>query len=746
MARLEESIPSYGFGNLSKSFSDAAQFDASQYEFFGKDVAEEVELGGLDDAADGRDGALGDEEDQFSYLGDRAEDEVLGSLSDVDDLVSTFSKLNKIVSEPKRTAVLGHRGSFSRESSTATDWALEPGFSNWLDQQILGADNAQDGKRWWSQPHPSSSSAHFRQCRPLYRTSSSPQQQQLYDPNEPIPVPKSPYNLYPPRQELPQASPNNLHHRNIRSPLQRYPSLSSQISLAGIPRGPHYGGHQLGSAYYTPFLPNLMQQQNSLMPPQLLPARQQIRFNQVQPYLPHLNSPPETMNRFSPMHGMAEMSDPRAKSRQVGNGRPRFQSKYMSAEEIESISRIQQAATHSSDPYIDDYYHQACLAKKASNSETAHYFCPNITKSNSSQSRGKDDPQPYLHIDGLGRLPFSSIKRPRPLLEVDPFSLSVENRCSMKPLEQEPMLVARIIIENGFALLLDIDDINRLLQFTQPQDGGSQLRKRKQLLLEALAASLHLVDPFAAGKAMNSVGLTPNDDLLFLRLVSLPKGRKLLSRYLCLLTPGSDIARIVCMAIFRHLRFLFGSLPSDSGAAETTRNLASAASTCIRGMDLKSLSACLAAVVCSSEQPPLRPLGSASGDGASVVIISTLERATELLTNYHAAADYSAQNRVLWQASFDAFFGLLTDYCKSKYDSIMQSLVVQNPYGADVGSEVAKAVSREIPVELLWVSLPHTNEQQRKLLLDFARRSMPVTAYNAPEAGNGPITPESVHG
>lgn len=76
----------------------------------------------------------------------------------------------------------------------------------------------------------------------------------------------------------------------------------------------------------------------------------------------------------------------------------------------------------------------------------------------------------------------------------------------------------------------------------------------------------------------------------------------------------------------------------------------------------------------------------------------------------------------------------------------MQSLAVQNPYGADVGSEVAKAVSREIPVELLWVSLPHTNEQQRKLLLDFARRSMPVTAYNAPEAGNGPITPESVHG
>ncbi|KAG0463495.1 hypothetical protein HPP92_019564 [Vanilla planifolia] len=105
------------------------------------------------------------------------------------------------------------------------------------------------------------------------------------------------------------------------------------------------------------------------------------------------------------------------------------------------------------------------------------------------------------------------------------------------------------------------------------------------------------------------------------------------------------------MAVFRHLRFLFVGLPSDQSAAETTINLARTVSSCVSGMDLSALSACLAAVVCSSEQPPLRPLGSTAGDGASVIINSVLDRATDLLTDPHAASNYSMSSRALWQAS-----------------------------------------------------------------------------------------------
>uniref|UniRef100_UPI003C30952F protein PAT1 homolog 1-like n=1 Tax=Typha latifolia TaxID=4733 RepID=UPI003C30952F len=810
----EDPGPVNGLGQLGSGAADDACFDASQYAFFGKDVLEEVELGGLED--DDNDNVadsvgLGDEEDRFSYLEDRAEGEGLGSLSDVDDLASTFSKLNRVGNEPRRTGVIGHSGSVSRESSSAADWAQEPQFSNWLDQHALEAENVQDGKRWWSQPHPSS--ADSAESRPLYRASSYPEKQQQVNSSEPIPVPKSSYISYPPPGGLSsQASPNNSYHINhspVNTGLQMSLSAPSPVpfpnfQLAGVAHGQHHSGNvaQFGSAgvsvnnqqqnlrlNHAPilgdnssFLPNLGQQQlprsNGLMPPQMFPPRQHHRMHQVQPSLSHFaqvqsqmfsphHSPPQMMNMVDPMVGMAELRDQRFNptyrgreaigfsqqgfdtgNRKFDNGWPRFRAKYMSAEEIESILRMQHAATHSSDPYVDDYYHQACLAKKSVGSRVKHHFRPIVIRGAASRPRSKDEPHPYLQVDALGRLPFSSIRRPRPLLEVEPVSASsdgiLDQKSSVKPLEQEPMLAARIAIEDGLCLLLDVDDIDRLLQFSQPPESVSQLRRRRQAILEGLAASLQLVDPLGPSKTGHSVGLDPKDDLVFLRLVSLPKGRKLLSSYLAILVPGSELARVACMAVFRHLRFLFGSLSTDSSAAETTTNLARTVTSCIHGMDLSALSVCLAAVVCSSEQPPLRPLGSSAGDGASIIIKSVLEKATELLTNHHASTDYSMSIRALWQASFDSFFGLLVKYCQNKYDGIMQSLLLQVPNAAIICSEATKAISREMPVDLLRASLPHTDEHQRKLLLDFAQRSMPVTGYNAHGAGSGAVISESV--
>jgi DNA topoisomerase 2-associated protein PAT1 len=137
------------------------------------------------------------------------------------------------------------------------------------------------------------------------------------------------------------------------------------------------------------------------------------------------------------------------------------------------------------------------------------------------------------------------------------------------------------------------------------------------------------------------------------------------------------------MAVFRHLRFIFGYFPSDSSAAGATTKLASAISTCVHQMELSGLSACLAATVCSSLQPPL-PLGYAAGDGASIVIMSILDRATELLTDQHVASTYSMENRGLWQASFDAFFRLLTEYCMSKFDNMVHTAQMQPSAAAGI--------------------------------------------------------------
>ncbi len=389
------------------------------------------------------------------------------------------------------------------------------------------------------------------------------------------------------------------------------------------------------------------------------------------------------------------------------NGWQVLRSKYMTAEEIENIVRIQWAATHSSDPYIDDYYHQAVQAKNIGGTPHGRrHFAPSHPRDMPSHTRAAAEPHAFLQVDALGRVPFSSIRRPRPLLEVDPAmvdgmgigggengngDISIESMSSQRPLEQEPMLAARIAIEDGLCLLLDVDDIDPL---GNPADIGAGI---------------------VNGRLM---GLSPKDDLVFLRLVSLPKGRKLLTRYLQLLTPGSQLVLIVCMAVFRHLRFLFNGPQSDVSSAATSAGLAHVIALAVLNMDLLSLSACLLSVVLVAEPPPLRPMGSPSGDGATVILRSVLERANIVRRDRNAL--YILQNLNIWQYAFDAFFALLTKYCTNKYDSVIHSLMMSYPGNIPaINAAADEALKKEIPVELLQATLPHTSELQRKLLYDL---------------------------
>ncbi|KAL3851054.1 hypothetical protein ACJIZ3_012936 [Penstemon smallii] len=789
-----------GGGNIEQSSkpTGGAVFDASQYEFFGNDTVDEVELGGLDDEEDDL-APAGFEEQEFQF--EREEGDVLDSLSEIDDISNTFSKLNKVTSGPISAGVSGEWG--SRESSSAAEWAREAEFTNWYDPRTFDAETTQENKQWPPQQY---SSSHLMESKSLHRTSSYPDQQQ--HPNqqqnlhhhyssEPILIPKSSFTSYPPPGgKSPQASPNgqSMHpnipyhpggHQMPISSSNLSPFPNPQLQLNSLHHGSQFGGnisqlpHGLpvnnrfqnqwvnqGSLYPGDRPNNISSQQlshqNGLMPPQLMQNRMQHPFPPSFGHLPgvqpqhfnhHLPPSPSMANNFD-MLGLPDLRDQRAmplpRNRQGTHyshqgsdsgfhkgesGWPRFKSKYMSADEIENILRVQLAATHSNDPYVDDYYNQACLARKSAGAKLRHHFCPTNLKDSAARARASNEPHAFLQVDALGRVSFSSIRRPRPLLEVgSPKSSSsggAESKLAEKPLEQEPLLAARVTIEDGICLLLDVDDIDRYLQFAQLPDGGAQLRQRRQVLLEDLASSLQLVDPL--GNNGHTVDLAPKDDLVFLRLISLLKGRKLLLRYLQLLSPGDELTRVVCMTIFRHLRFLFGNLFSDPGASSTTSNLAKAISSCVHCMELKALAACLASVVCSVEHPPLRPIGSPAGDGASVILKSILDRATELLTDPQAAGNCSTQNRAFWQASFDAFFSLLTKYCFNKYDSVMQSFLAQ---GSPDAADVAKAITREMPVELLRASLPHTSEQQRKILLEFAHRST-VLGFGGQSGGSG---------
>ncbi|KAI3694060.1 hypothetical protein L1987_77019 [Smallanthus sonchifolius] len=743
------------------SLSNGKLFDASQYAFFGQDILGKADFGCLEVEDDNPVNGLGDD----GYrLFDREEESGVGSLSEIDDLSTIFSKLNRSVSGPRHPGVIGDRGSgsgsISRESSSASEWLQERELTDWLDQNISDTETYQGNRRWSSQPHLYSDS------KSLYRASSCPQEHQLF--SEPALIsdpsfPSFPSNLSSPRQHshLSNLSPT------ITNPQLAFLENNNNLQLSGPPHGSW--GYNGSRSHLIPLgLSGYSQPQNNLTNHMLYVDHAGLLSNTFQHKLLHNGSVPShffsprhhSIDPFSPLQ-LCQLSSlplhlsnlktkPTQKSgrqsgrlsRQGSDGsskksdklRVQFKSKYMNAEEIESILKIQHAATHGNDPYIDDYYHQAHVAKNSSESKSKTRFCPaHLKDSPSKSSRNSTEAKNNFNIDAHGRISLPFIRRPQPLLEVHP-PAGTEEKASERPLEQEPMLAARITIEDGLCLLLDVDDIDRLLQFTQPQDNGVQMRQRRQILLEGLATSLQLVDPL--GKKSNSVGLTPKDDIVFLRLTSLPKGRKLISKYLERLSPNSELARIVCMTIFRHLRFLFGGLPSDREASLTVTGLVKTVSTCIGSMDLNSLSACLAAVVCSSEQPPLRPLGSPSGDGASVTLKVVLDRATQLLNNRQVSTDTRLQNPKLWQASFDAFFGLLSKYCLSKYDSLVQAMCTGTPSSTEViVSEAAQAINWEMPVELLRASLPHTDTNQRKLLVDFSQQSMHVSGLTV----GGPV-------
>lgn len=749
---------------MEEHLKDDDRFDASQYAFFGGDVSQEVELGGLDEEDDiALGGAFEDDEERVVGLSEKDEVDALDNLSHFDDGSVDISEVNR-------------------------------SYMNLGLGSVNDSDSDHDPNSWYGN--------HQRQLMQDahgMRTPNFLSQRHWVGPESELP--QTPFPMSGPyphmRPQAPTAVQSSQQHAASHGPMPQtfrpYGPASRSGPIGGsLPPFVQYGGAhsfsppvpqgqwmgppnmQLGvsGGLIHNFVQQQMSQQQTTLPPQGLMQRQpghsritsanlqQAMFNSMSSAPPML--PKSNDHLFNTSDGREFRHEFQQRNRPTGrpytqgpydsanlsnrnNTRQHFRSKYMSTEEIESIARIQLAATHSNDSYIDDYYHQAVQAKLAGGTPNLRrHFAPSHLRDLPSHRRAPAMQPTFVPVDGLGRVPFSSIRRPRPLLEVDDYSGQTEGttetlslKLSERPLEQEPMLAARIAIEDGLCLLLDVDDIDRFLTATQLPDGGAQLRRQRQLMLEGLAASLQLVDPLTPrgnsdtgfrDKNEQFLGAETKDDFVFLRLASLTKGRKLVYRYLQLLPHGSELVQIVCMAVFRHLRFLFGVAQTEHGAAAATTELANTVADCASQMDLNAISDCLAAVVVSSEPPPLRPFGSTAGDGASLILRSALDRATSLLTD--PSFTFPLQDRAVWQATFDRFFLLLYKYCTNKFDSILHSVAMSSPPGRSMAitAAAAGAMSKEMPVELLRASLPHMNEHQRKSLLDFTQRSIALGA------------------
>lgn len=157
----------------------------------------------------------------------------------------------------------------------------------------------------------------------------------------------------------------------------------------------------------------------------------------------------------------------------------------------------------------------------------------------------------------------------------------------LRPLEQEPLLAARIMIEDCMCLLLDVDDIDRMFIMAGGyREDEMQLRQRRSLLMEGFAASLRLPDSSMLNTSQPgpaSDGRLDSSDAVFLRLMALHKGRVMLARALRLLYPSPQAeARSMgvgpvrspplrlAWALLRNLRVLFtiGGLRAAPGAGQ----------------------------------------------------------------------------------------------------------------------------------------------------------------------------------
>ena len=261
------------------------------------------------------------------------------------------------------------------------------------------------------------------------------------------------------------------------------------------------------------------------------------------------------------------------------DGRPRFQGELMTGEEIEQILRIQWKATHPDQEkaYSRDYYHQAFLSKN-NPGRLREPFCPEELRELPSHVKEKRGEVTFVPgLEGLGKVPFSNVRTPKQLLQIptgpeeeNDESGDDENEPRVR-LANEPLLAARIMIEDAMYLLLDVDDIDRLLlknefaaddtmnhedendaekeneveKASMKQKTKDALTQRKKFLLEGLVSTLRLPE--------SPVLSSDESDVIFQRLVSLPKGRVMLASVLKALDPASPSAAQLVWAVFRNV-------------------------------------------------------------------------------------------------------------------------------------------------------------------------------------------------
>jgi DNA topoisomerase 2-associated protein PAT1 len=455
-------------------------------------------------------------------------------------------------------------------------------------------------------------------------------------------------------------------------------------------------------------------------------------------------------------------------------------SQYMDSEEIESILSMQWRSLYQGNPYIEDHYYQAFVFKHYGR-RNRRTFAPESVRELAPTEKMAPDQVAFVKLEGLGRVAFSNIRRPRPLMDVSPEDLraaaaaalqeadaqdtashgngttpAADAAASLHPgsgsgaqptrrLGQEPMLAARIMLEDCMALILDVQDIDRI--FVAGTGGRIEneaaLLQRRTLLMDGLAASLRLPE-HAVASARKEAG-APSDGV-FLRLLTLPKGKTLAARALQQLYPPSEIMdrsgtskmepnlRIL-WAVLRNARALFGGAPMPAvaggkaaieAALGTASKVAEAASDVIKRLHSpQAVCDALSAVthgdlIPSSEalendpELVLLPLF-APGDSSSEtryrwlsdVLRALLQRGAEFELSSGAKNNVQGGEQAVesWLEQFPKLYGVVSGHVLA----LSGAAVAAKEEGDRDGVEELK---RMVPVGLVRSFLPHCGKEQ----------------------------------
>eukprot|EP01102_Stenamoeba_stenopodia_P017953 TRINITY_DN6515_c0_g2_i1.p1 TRINITY_DN6515_c0_g2~~TRINITY_DN6515_c0_g2_i1.p1 ORF type:complete len:724 (-),score=186.47 TRINITY_DN6515_c0_g2_i1:54-2225(-) len=240
--------------------------------------------------------------------------------------------------------------------------------------------------------------------------------------------------------------------------------------------------------------------------------------------------------------------------------------KMMTADEIDSIIRLQYAQIQTDNPYVEDYYYQTAIQKSLRAQGNVHATSNHkpICESTPRPSRRPTDQPPGV----LGRIPSHSVRAPRPLLQV-----KGANGVPLKPEEnqaeqdQEKALSYAIIltVEDAFNCVLDAEDIDQLMNSPAARENRtylSHLFSKRVAITEELFKLLNIYVPKPGAGAEDHL----LQDNILLKMLLITKGRKLLTRVIPLLF--AEQFHFLFLFFMRNLSLLLQILSPQTADAD----------------------------------------------------------------------------------------------------------------------------------------------------------------------------------